>query len=70
MGFTAVMARSGSGSGFGVPLEDLQFVRVALNHEPVNRVRTFGAANLASILCDCRHDEAFLKNKSICPGIS
>ena len=65
MGFAAVVARAVGRCCFGIPLEDLQFLRIALNHEPVDRVRALGAANLTSVLYYCCHVESFLDSKTI-----
>lgn len=65
VGFTAVVARAVGRCRFGIPLEDLQLLCIALNHEPVDRVRALGAANLTSVLYYCRHDESFLDSKTI-----
>src|ERR1700760_1096652 len=65
VGFSAIVAGTGGRGRFCIPLEHLELVGVALNHEPMDWVRAFGAANLTSILCYCRHDEAFLDNEPV-----
>jgi len=38
---------------------DFQLLSIAPDHEPVDWAGALGSADLASILCHCRHGESF-----------
>ena len=65
MRFSAIMPRSREGGLVRVPLEHLELVGIASNHEPMHWVRAFRTAHLALVLCHCRHGEAFLGRRPI-----
>ena len=54
MRLAAEVTRTHSGSGNVVPLHQPKFRGIALDDEPVSRIRGYGAANFATELFDRR----------------